>query len=108
MELAKVKRDEVARVCAALGHSLRLEAMTFLISQPHGGAYVSDLVSHLSRAQSTVSHHLKILVEAGILAMESRGNWGWYQVVPTKLADLREYLLMFGLEAPHNAAGALI
>lgn len=108
MELTRVKRDEVARVCAALGHSLRLEAMSYLISQPHGGAYVSDLVSHLSRAQSTVSHHLKILVEAGILAVESRGNWGWYQVVPSKLADLREYLLMFGLEAPRSGVGALV
>ena len=96
MELTRVKRDEVARVCAALGHSLRLEALSYLISKPHGGAYVSDLVSHLSRAQSTVSHHLKILVEAGILAVESYGNWGWYQVVPSKLADLREYLLIFG------------
>ena len=38
MELTRVKRDEVARVCAALGHSLRLEAMSYLISQPHGGA----------------------------------------------------------------------
>lgn len=108
MELTRVKRDEVATVCAALGHSLRLEALSYLISQPHGGAYVSDLVSHLSRAQSTVSHHLKILVEAGILAVESRGNWGWYQVVPSKLADLREYLLMFGLQAPHNGVGALV
>ena len=98
MELTRVKQDEVARVCAALGHSLRLEAMSYLISQPYGGAYVSDLVSHLSRAQSTVSHHLKMLVEAGILVVELRGNWGWYQVVPSKVADLREYLLMFGQE----------
>lgn len=108
METAKTKIDEVARVCAALGHSLRLETMAFLVNQPHGGAYVTDVVSHLSKAQSTVSHHLKILVNAGILVMESRGNWGWYQIVPTKLAELREYLEMFGAITPAMNTGVII
>lgn len=108
MEKARVRHDEFARLCSALGHSVRLEAMAFLVNQPHGGAYVTDLVEHLSRAQSTVSHHLKILVDAGILAMESRGNWGWYQVVPTKLAELREYLLIFGLPDPGVNLGSVV
>ena len=59
MELTRVKRDEVARVCAALGHSLRLEALSYLISQPHGGAYVSDMVLHFLKQQVSICYLCK-------------------------------------------------
>ncbi len=96
----KVKVNEAARLYAALGHSLRLQAVLFLASQPRGGAYVSDVVAYLQRAQSTVSHHLKVLVDAGVLATEPHGNWGWYQVVPTRLSQLSEHLSLFGTSVP--------
>lgn len=108
MDRVNVTHDDFARLCSALGHSVRLQALVFLVNQPHGGAYVSDLVEHLSKAQSTVSHHLKILVDAGLLVMESHGNWGWYQMVPTKLAELRDYLSLFGLSDPTLKFGSAL
>ena len=42
--------------------------------------------------QSTVSHHLSLLAQAGIVKREQHGTWTWYQVVPERLSDLRERL----------------
>lgn len=108
METAQAKLYEAARLYAALGHSLRLQAMIFLAAQPSGGAYVSDVVTHLSRAQSTVSHHLKVLVDAGVLATEPHGQWSWYQVVPNRLAELREHLSVFDATTPVLATGVVL
>jgi ArsR family transcriptional regulator len=66
--------------------------VAFLSGAPHGGAYVSELASYLKRAQSTVSHHLSVLAQAGIIMSEQHGTWTWYQVVPEWLSDLREQL----------------
>ena len=107
METSQVKVHEVARLYAALGHSLRLQAVMFLASQPFRGAYVSDIVAYLQRAQSTVSHHLKVLVEAGVLEAEPHGNWGWYQIVPTWLTQVHEHLSMFGTTTPAFPSGVV-
>jgi ArsR family transcriptional regulator, arsenate/arsenite/antimonite-responsive transcriptional repressor len=50
------------------------------------------MVEPLGRSQPTVSHHLKILVEAGLVVGEKRGRWVWYRAVPEKLARLRGVL----------------
>jgi ArsR family transcriptional regulator len=98
---------DAAQIYAALGHPLRLRAVMFLAGTPHGGAYVTDVVDHLRRAQSTVSHHLKVLVEAGVLSAESRGPWGWYRLVPDRLAALGEHLATFTQTTP-AAAGVFV
>lgn len=85
--------DQLVCAFAALAHPLRAHLVALLCSAPLGGAYVCELVAHLNRAQSTVSHHLKVLVEAGIVKCEQRGTWAWYQVVPEKLAQLSEGLV---------------
>ena len=72
---------------------------------PHGGAYVSELASHLQRAQSTVSHHLSVLARAGIVMAEQHGTWTWYQVVPERLSELREQLSAFVATALAPTAG---
>lgn len=87
--------ERLAQLCAALGHPLRIRLVTFLTDRPHGGAYVCDVAAHLRRAQSTVSHHLGVLVAAGLLASEQHGAWTWYRVVPECVADLREHLSVF-------------
>ena len=51
-----------------------------------------DLVEPVGRSQPTVSHHLKVLREAGLLSSEKRGSWVWYSVVPERLAVLRDAL----------------
>ena len=66
--------DQVASLCRALGHPLRVRLVAVLSGAPHGGAYVSELASHLKRAQSTVSHHLSVLAQAGIVTGEQHGT----------------------------------
>ncbi|WP_328992741.1 metalloregulator ArsR/SmtB family transcription factor [Kribbella sp. NBC_01245] len=61
-------------------------------SSPKGEACVCDLTAPLDLSQPTISHHLKILVKAGILAREKRGLWAWYSVVPEQLETLRRLL----------------
>jgi ArsR family transcriptional regulator len=103
----EVRFGDAAQVYAALGHPLRLRTVMFLAGRPHGGAYVSDVVAHLRRAQSTVSHHLKVLVEAGVLKTESHGPWGWYRLVPERVAELGEHLATFA-QSPPAPAGAFL
>jgi ArsR family transcriptional regulator len=59
---------------------------------PAGEACACDLVLPLGRSQPTVSHHLTMLVDAGLLTRERRGKWAWYRVVPERLALLRDAL----------------
>ncbi len=53
---------------------------------------VCDLVEPSGRSQPTVSHHLALLVEAGLLTRDKRGRWAWYAVVPERLAALQQVL----------------
>jgi DNA-binding transcriptional ArsR family regulator len=99
-QLAVPAPDQVANLCQALGHPLRARLVAFLSSAPYGGACMSELASHLKRAQSTVSHHLGVLAHAGIVRKEQRGTWAWYQVVPERLSNLREQLSAFIATAP--------
>jgi ArsR family transcriptional regulator, arsenate/arsenite/antimonite-responsive transcriptional repressor len=95
--------EEVASVSRALGHPLRASLVAFLCSR--GGAYVSEIVSYLQRAQPTVSHHLKVLARAGVVRCEQRGTWAWYQVVPETLANLSQQLSAL-VTTPVAPAGA--
>ncbi|MGH9107374.1 MAG: ArsR/SmtB family transcription factor [Acidimicrobiales bacterium] len=96
---------QVVNTCRALGHPLRVSLVAFLCSAPRGGAYVCELVAYLQRAQPTVSHHLKVLVRAGVVKCEPRGTWAWYQVVPERLAQLSQQLADF-IAVPVAPAGA--
>ncbi len=57
-----------------------------------GEVCACDLVEPLGRSQPTVSHHLKVLAEAGLLEREKRGRWAWYRAVPGRLQVLRDAL----------------
>jgi len=49
---------------------------------------VCDLTDVVNLSQPTISHHLKVLTEAGLLVRERRGTWAWFRVVPARLADV--------------------
>ena len=57
-----------------------------------GEACACDLVEPVGRTQPTVSHHLSVLVDAGLLTREKRGKWAWFRPVPERLAVLRDAL----------------
>ena len=81
--------DELARGFQALADPVRLRILSMLASAPHGEVCVCDFVRPLGRSQPTVSHHLKVLAEAGLVHGERRGKWVWYSLDPARLAELR-------------------
>ena len=83
--------DAVARL-RATAHPVRLRILSLLASAEAGEVCACDLVEPVSRSQPTVSHHLKVLSEAGLIAGDKRGRWIWYRTVPQRLARLRDAL----------------
>ena len=72
----------------ALGDPVRLRLVSMVASSPGGEACVCDLLPAFELSQPTVSHHLKVLREAGLLTCQRRGSWVHYRVVPAALAQL--------------------
>lgn len=73
----------------ALADPARLRLLSMIANGDGGEACACDLVGPLERSQPTVSHHLSILVEVGLLTREKRGKWAWYRLVPERLEALR-------------------
>lgn len=74
---------KTAQFLKALGDERRLTLVYFIDSSAEKSVCVCDLVEPLGLKQSTVSHHLKILVDAGVLHREQRGTWAHYSIEPT-------------------------
>ncbi len=84
--------DELAGGLAALADPVRLRLLSILAAAPTGEVCVCDLVEPLGRSQPTVSHHLKVLGDAGLVHGDRRGKWVWYGLDRTRLATLRSAL----------------
>jgi ArsR family transcriptional regulator len=89
-----VPRDQairMAEVAKALGDPVRLQLIDVL--QKHAGKVcVCELVPLFDRSQPTVSHHLKVLRQAGLVGSERQGLWAYYYVIPHALAELSAWL----------------
>lgn len=83
--------DLLARSFAALADPVRLRLLSFITSATDD-VCACDLVEPSGRTQPTVSHHMKILVDAGLVTREKRGLWVWYRAVPARLDALRTVL----------------
>ena len=79
----------LARGFTALADPVRLRILSMLAEAPTGEVCVCDFVRPLGRSQPTISHHLKILGEAGLVHGERRGRWVWYTLDEDRLASLR-------------------
>ena len=83
--------ERMAVVAKALGDPIRLQLVDVL--RKHAGKVcVCELTPLFDVGQPTVSHHLKVLREAGIVDSERRGLWAYYYVVPDSLKELRQWL----------------
>jgi ArsR family transcriptional regulator len=80
--------DELAAVFRALGDPSRLRLLSFLAAQPDGEACVCNLTEPLGLSQPTVSHHLKVLADAGLLERERRATWIYYRLRLERLQQL--------------------
>ena len=78
---------------SALADPARLRVLSLLASAEAGEVCACDLVEPVGRSQPTVSHHLKVLSEAGLIVGDKRGRWIWYRAVPERLAQLRAALV---------------
>ena len=90
--LGEARAAELANAFGVLADPVRLSLLSLLASAEAGEACVCELVEPLGRSQPTVSHHLRILADAGLIEGEKRGRWVWYRVVPTTLDQLRGVL----------------
>jgi ArsR family transcriptional regulator, arsenate/arsenite/antimonite-responsive transcriptional repressor len=83
---------QLAMVFRVLGEPARLQILSSIASQPKGEVCACELVETLGLSQPTVSHHLKVMYEAGLLDKERRGTWIYYRIVHEQLGALKEIL----------------
>ncbi|MEA2448065.1 MAG: ArsR family transcriptional regulator, arsenate/arsenite/antimonite-responsive transcriptional [Actinomycetota bacterium] len=90
-----VSKDEATALADAfkvLADPARVRLLSLVAAHPGGECCVCDLIEPLGISQPTVSHHLKVLHEGGLLDREKRGTWVYYKVVPSRLEELRTAL----------------
>lgn len=90
--LSEAEATELAAGFKVLSDPARLRLFSMIAAVPAGEACACDFVEPLGRAQPTVSHHLSVLTDAGLLQREQRGRWAYFRVVPERLAVLRDAL----------------
>ena len=87
---------DLARPLKALADPTRLRLVSMVAAHEGGEACVCDLTEPLGLTQPTISHHLKILVEAGIFTRDKRGVWAYYSLVPAAMNALSAVLSTTG------------
>ncbi|MDQ6784998.1 MAG: metalloregulator ArsR/SmtB family transcription factor [Actinomycetota bacterium] len=80
---------ELAAAFTALADPVRLRVLSMLAAAPQGEVCVCDFVEPLGKSQPTISHHLKILSDAGLVHGDRRSKWVWYSLNRERLAGLR-------------------
>ena len=90
--LGRLDAEQLADAFKAIADPGRLRLLSFIAAQPSGEACVCNLTKPLGLTQPTVSHHLKVLYDAGLLDRERRGTWVYYRIVAERLAVLRAAL----------------
>jgi ArsR family transcriptional regulator len=93
---------DLARMFKALSDPVRLRLLSLIASHEGGEACVCDLTGPFDVSQPTISHHLKVLREAGLVGSERRATWVYYWVLPAALAKLSSLL-----QAPADTAAAV-
>jgi ArsR family transcriptional regulator, arsenate/arsenite/antimonite-responsive transcriptional repressor len=82
----------LAGVFKALSDPVRLRLLSLIASHDGGEACVCDLTPTFEVSEPTISHHLKVLREAGLVTSERRASWVYYRVVPDALTGLSQLL----------------
>ncbi len=84
--------ERLARVFKALGDPTRVKLLSLIAAAGDDGACVCDLVEPVRLSQPTVSHHMRQLVDAGLITREQRGKWAYYRLVGGALAAVASVL----------------
>jgi ArsR family transcriptional regulator len=87
------RAEELATLLKAVADPTRLRLLSLVAQAAGGEACICDLTGPVALSQPTVSHHMKILVEAGLLTRQQRGKWAYYRLVEGAVAHLTGSLL---------------
>lgn len=90
--LVRKDAESLAALLKAVADPTRLQLIALINASENGEACVCNLTEPLQLSQPTVSHHLKVLAEAGLLAREKRGTWVWYRTNRTRWQELVQLL----------------
>jgi ArsR family transcriptional regulator, arsenate/arsenite/antimonite-responsive transcriptional repressor len=85
--LREEEAADLAHVFAALSDPVRLRLLSLIAAA--GEVCACELLAPVGRSQPTVSHHTKVLADAGLISGEKRGRWVWWSIVPARVAELR-------------------
>ncbi len=88
--LTEHEASDLAAVFAALGDPVRLRLLSIVATE--GEVCSCTLEGPLAKSQPTISHHTRVLAEAGLIEGEKRGRWMWWRVVPAQMDKLRSLL----------------
>ena len=95
--LTAAAATDLARTLKAIADPARLRLLSMIAAHDGGEACVCDLTEPLGLSQPTVSHHLKVLVDAGLLIRDKRGVWAYFTLVPGALDSLADVLSSRGM-----------
>ena len=90
--LTAAAATDLARTLKAIADPSRLRLLSLIAAHEGGEACVCELTEPLGLSQPTVSHHLKVLVDAGLLNRDKRGVWAYFTLVPGALESLADML----------------
>jgi len=90
--IGQAEAERLAVTMKALADPARLRLLSIVASSAEQEACVCDLIEPIGLSQPTVSHHLKVLTEAGFLARSKRGTWAYYRLQPEALAGVADFL----------------
>ena len=90
--LAQHEAEQLAVTLKALADPARLRLLSIVASSEGQEACVCDLIEPVGLSQPTVSHHLKVLTEAGFLSRTKRGTWAYYRLQPAALVGVADFL----------------
>jgi ArsR family transcriptional regulator len=90
--LAVTEANQLASLLKSIADPARLRLLSLIKAQPDHEACVCHLTEPLGLSQPTVSHHLKVLLQAGLVERQQRGSWAYFRVREERLAALRDLL----------------
>ncbi|MEU0252140.1 metalloregulator ArsR/SmtB family transcription factor [Streptomyces sp. NPDC006184] len=101
------RAETLAKVFKALGDPVRLRLLSLIASRAGGEVCVCDLTPAFDLSQPTISHHLKLLKQAGLIGSERRGTWVYYRLLPDMTDQLAAILTRpTGTPLPGSAGAA--
>ena len=88
--LSEAAAEDLAAAFKVMADPVRLRLLSIIAAQ--GETCACNLTAPLGKSQPTISHHLSVLTDAGLLRREKRGKWAWYAVIPDRFVVLRDAL----------------